>query len=77
MLLHVVHNDAIVSRRATSVVPVVGVRTAVILVSATGTQQQSSDELEQKELPHDDSLRREYGEEYVWVDDNGEPDVLY
>ena len=31
MLLHVVHDDAVVSRRATSVVPVVGVRTVVIL----------------------------------------------
>ena len=30
VLLHVVHDDAVVSRRATSVVPVVGVRTAVI-----------------------------------------------
>ena len=33
MLLHVVHEDAVVSRRATSVVPVVdvGVRTVVML----------------------------------------------
>ena len=34
MLLHVVHDDAVVSRRATSVVPVVhvGVRTVVLVV---------------------------------------------
>ena len=31
MFLHVVHDDAVVSSRATSVVPVVGVRTVVIL----------------------------------------------
>ena len=38
--------------------------------SATGTQQQSSDEIveiEQEELLHDDSLRMEYGEECVCV----------
>ena len=31
VLLHVVHDDAVVSSSATSVVPVVGVRTVVIL----------------------------------------------
>ena len=45
--------------------------------SVTGTQQQSSDELAEEELLHDDSLRRKYGEECVCVDDNGEPDVPY
>ena len=51
--------------------PVVGVRAAVILpVPQVYTQQQSSDELveiEQEEPLHDDSLRREYGEECVCV----------
>ena len=49
----VVHNDAVASRRATNVVPVVGVRTAP---SATGRQQQRLDELierEEEELLHD------------------------
>ena len=75
MLLHVVHNDAIVSRRATSVVPFVGVRTVVYNTpSPTGTQQQISDELveiEEEELLHDDSLRRECGEVCVSNQEGG------
>ena len=78
MLLHVVHDDAVVSRRATSVVPVVGVRTVVYNTpSPTGTQQQSSDELveiEEEELLHDDSLRRECGEVCVSNQEGGGSD---
>ena len=46
MLLHVVHDNTVVSRKATSVVLVVH---AVMLP-------------EGEELLHDDSLRKEYGE---------------
>ena len=61
VLLHVVHNDAVVSRKAMSVVLVVDVRIAVMLPVR-------SDELlrmEEEELLHDDSLRKEYEEVYV------------
>ena len=45
--------------------------------SATGTQQQSSDvlvEIEEEELLHDDSLRREYGEVCVSDEEGGGSD---
>ena len=65
MLLHVVHNDAAVSRKATSVALVVDVRIAVMLPCHRYTVAKISDELvqiEEEELLHDDSLRKEYGE---------------
>ena len=38
----------------------------------SGTQQQSSDEIEEEELLHDDSLRREYGEVCVSDEEGGD-----
>ena len=69
MLLHVVHNDAVVSRKATSVVLVVDVRIAVMLpvslVHSSKAQMSLILQMEEEELLHDDSLRKEYGEVYV------------
>ena len=70
VLLHVVHDDAVVSRRATSVVLVVqvhvGVRTVVTLpvpqVHSNRAQMSYIVEIEEEEVLHDDSLRRECGE---------------
>ena len=67
MLLHVVHDDAVVSRRATSVVPVVhvhvGVRTVVVLpVPQVNSNRTHMSYIEEEEVLHDDSLRRECGE---------------
>ena len=75
--LHVVYVDAAVSRRATSVVPAI-----TLLVSATapqGTQEQDSDELvevQEEGLLHNDSLRREYGEECVSVEEDADIDAF-
>ena len=68
VLLHVVQNDAVVSRKATSVVLVVNCRNSP---SVTGTQQRRSDEIE-GELLHDDSLRKEYGEVCVGDEEGGD-----
>ena len=73
--MHVAQDDAVASRRATSVVPVVGIRTVVYNTpSPTGTQQQSSDELVEIEQLHDDSLRRECGEVCVSDQEGGGSD---
>ena len=70
-----VHDDAVVSRRATSVVPVVyRCKNCSNTPSPTGTQQQSSDELvqiEEEELLHEDSLSRECGEVCVSNEEGG------
>ena len=64
MLLHVVHDDAVVPRRATSVVLVVhvGVRTVVPQVNSNRAHMSYIVEIEEEEVLHDDSLRRECGE---------------
>ena len=57
MLLHVVHDDAVVSRRARSVVPVVhvGVRTVVMpQVHSNRAEMSYIVEIEEEEVLHDD-----------------------
>ena len=69
MLLHVVHDDAVVSRKATRC------KNCSNAPSVTGTQQQSSDELvqiEEEELLHDNSQRKEYGEVCVSDEEGGD-----
>ena len=64
MLLHVVHDDAVVSKKA-------GCRykNCSNAPSVTGTR---SDEIVQVEEVHDDSLRREYGDVCVSDEEGGD-----
>ena len=76
MLLHAVDDDAVVLRRVTIVVQVVGVRTAPILpVPQVHSNELLIElhivELEEKELVRDNSLRREYGEVCVSDEEGG------
>ena len=72
MLLHVVHNDAVV-KKGNKCGPSCRCKNSDS-PSVTGTEQQSLDELvqiEEEELLHDDSLRKEYGEVCVSDEEGG------
>ena len=77
MLLHAVHDNAVVLKRVTGVIQGVGVQTSLILPMPQVQQQNQESllelvELEEEELVHDSSLRRVYGEVCVSDEEGGD-----